>query len=551
MASPKNIPEETGRKVAVISRFHAVGLSDPGRRRENNEDRWHADPERGIYFVVDGVGGQAAGEKAAETACDVLRARLERVTGSVQVRIREAITLANNEIHRLAQTHDDWHGMACVLTVAVVEDNEVYIGQVGDSRLYLIQPGEITKLTHDHSPVGEREDRGEIDEVSAMRHPRRNEVYRDVGTTQHSPDDPGFIEITSAPLPSDSVLLLCSDGLSDLVTSKQILSIVEANAGDAETSAAALIAAANDSGGKDNITVVLVEGPRFAPGVRRRNSSPRTTVPLVLPRSNPLLSRWAFLVYGVLTTVLAAAVLKPHWIADPVGQTIFGLGAVRAPRTWRVANDINSAINAALPGDTVLVAPGTYNEQLRLRDGVNVVSEKPMQAILRSTGVAVSGEDIKAGRLEGFRIQPDDSLSLLTGIQLTNCAAEIVDNYISGTVTAGVDLTNSPGTVIRANRILPKSHTAIMVGGEGSGPRIVGNELSAEGQAAVVVNGTARPVVTGNVIRATEILFPSAQSDLNELQRENVVLSSQNPPSDTRPISGSPAGKKNAPPRVR
>ena len=63
----------------------------------------------------------------------------------MQVRIREAITLANNEIHRLAQTHDDWHGMACVLTVAVVEDNEVYIGQVGDSRLYLIQPGEITQ----------------------------------------------------------------------------------------------------------------------------------------------------------------------------------------------------------------------------------------------------------------------------------------------------------------------------------------------------------------------------------------------------------------------
>ena len=69
--------------MAVVTRFHAAGLSHPGRRRENNEDRWYADPERGIYFVVDGVGGQAAGEKAAETACDVMRARLERPTGSV------------------------------------------------------------------------------------------------------------------------------------------------------------------------------------------------------------------------------------------------------------------------------------------------------------------------------------------------------------------------------------------------------------------------------------------------------------------------------------
>ena len=172
----------------MTTRFHSAGLSDPGRRRENNEDRFHSDPERGIFFVIDGVGGQAAGEKAADTAHEFLRARLERPTGSIPVRIREAITVANNEIHRLAQGNDEWHGMACVLTVAVAEENEVHIGQVGDSRLYLIQPGEIRKVTHDHSPVGEREDRGEIDEISAMRHPRRNEVYRDVGTTQHSPD---------------------------------------------------------------------------------------------------------------------------------------------------------------------------------------------------------------------------------------------------------------------------------------------------------------------------------------------------------------------------
>ena len=80
--------------------------------------------------------------------------------------------------------------MACVLTVAVVETGQVTVGQVGDSRLYLVEPGDIRKLTHDHSPVGEREDRGEIDELCAMRHPRRNEVYRDVGSEVHAPTIP-------------------------------------------------------------------------------------------------------------------------------------------------------------------------------------------------------------------------------------------------------------------------------------------------------------------------------------------------------------------------
>ena len=84
--------------MAVISRQNCAGQSDPGRKRANNEDRYHADPERGIFFVIDGVGGQAAGEKAAGTAHTLLRARLERPTGTPAERVREAITVANNEI---------------------------------------------------------------------------------------------------------------------------------------------------------------------------------------------------------------------------------------------------------------------------------------------------------------------------------------------------------------------------------------------------------------------------------------------------------------------
>ena len=312
----------------MIARQNCAGSTHP-QKRENNEDRFHADPERGIFFVIDGVGGQAAGEKAADTAYNLLRARLERVTGTPADRIREAITIANNEIFQLSEMNEAWRGMACVLTVAVLENGQVTVGQVGDSRLYIVEPGEIRKLTHDHSPVGEREDRGEIDELSAMRHPRRNEVYRDVGSEAHAPDDPDFVEITTVEFPSAAALLLCSDGLSDLVTSTQMLGIVEQNAGDPQATAQALIDAANDAGGKDNITVVFIEGDRFAASVRRRTSGTRKVPePRRAKGTAVLVNRWTFLVVGLmLGSVAAIYLLEPHWRLTPQGQKL-GFGVV-------------------------------------------------------------------------------------------------------------------------------------------------------------------------------------------------------------------------------
>src|ERR1035438_7451159 len=192
-----------------------AGASDPGRVRHNNEDALHVDLERGIFLVVDGIGGQAAGEKAAEIAVGRVRARLERQTGTTEQRVREAITMANNEIFRAAQGNPEWEGMACVLTLAVLDQGAAVVGHVGDSRLYQISGGEIRKITHDHSPVGEREDNRELTEAEAMRHPRRNEVFRDVGSEQHTPADIDFIEVQRFACPADSALVLCSDGLSD------------------------------------------------------------------------------------------------------------------------------------------------------------------------------------------------------------------------------------------------------------------------------------------------------------------------------------------------
>jgi len=164
-------------------------LSDPGRERENNEDRVLCDPERGIFAVIDGVGGESGGEIAAQTALEILQARLSRRTTDAARLIREAIALANKQIYEKARANPTLAGMACVLTVAVVDGAQVTIGHVGDSRLYLVKPGQIRKITKDHSPVGAREDVGEISEAEAMSHPRRNEIFRDVGSAPHEPDE--------------------------------------------------------------------------------------------------------------------------------------------------------------------------------------------------------------------------------------------------------------------------------------------------------------------------------------------------------------------------
>src|SRR5688572_14406177 len=242
----------------------AAAGTDAGLQRDVNEDRYHLDEARGLFVVIDGIGGQAAGGKAADVALAMMRERLERETGPIPDRVREAITIANNEIYRLSSSRPEWDGMACVLTAVVVKDGMATIGHVGDTRLYKIRAGRIEKITRDHSPIGEREDANELSELEAMRHPRRNEVYRHVGSEPHSPGDADFVDVQEIPFEPDAALLLCSDGLSDLVDSTSILRTVGHLAGRPEDVVRALLKSAIAAGGKDNVTAVYVEGERFA-----------------------------------------------------------------------------------------------------------------------------------------------------------------------------------------------------------------------------------------------------------------------------------------------
>ena len=180
--------------MQTATALRAAAGTDAGLQRDVNQDRIHLDLARGVFLVVDGVGGHAAGGRAADIALTTVRSRLERETGPAVDRVRDAITIANNAIHSAAALRPEWNGMACVLTVVVVDDTRAVVGHVGDTRLYKLGADRIDKITRDHSPVGEREDSSELSELEAMHHPRRNEVYRDVGSDPHQPDDPDFID---------------------------------------------------------------------------------------------------------------------------------------------------------------------------------------------------------------------------------------------------------------------------------------------------------------------------------------------------------------------
>ncbi len=522
----------------MTSTVIAGGASHPGLRREDNQDLFHVDQARGLYMVIDGVGGQAAGGQAAEIALTMLRARLERETGPVTERLREAIVVANNEIHRVATARPEWRGMACVLTVAVVKDGWATVGHVGDTRLYKLRGGRIEKVTSDHSPVGEREDAGEISELDAMRHPRRNEVYRDVGSDPHGVGDPEFIEIDTVPFEADAALLLCSDGLSDLVPSAAIARLMDRHAGDPNGAAHALIAAANDAGGKDNVTVVCVEGERFAEHARGPDQV-QAGAAVGMERRRGWWGRAARSAAWVALGVASALVLPlavaaalqtvPDLVKWLPGPPSLGGVTTSIEQIVRPGESIAAAITRAMPGSQVLVEPGEYREQLRLREGVRVVSRVPRGATLRlpagagETEAAVVATGLTAGNFVGFRIVGDAATPLGTGLAVDDAALSVVDVEITGATTIAILLTGRGASLVGLD--VHDNPGAGVVIRAGATPRVVNSSFARNGTperaiAALRIEDRARPELTGNVFGGVS---PEAFSALDAQARQIVV----------------------------
>ena len=525
----------------VRTKLICAAGSHPGLVRKNNEDRVYCDAERGIFLVVDGIGGQAAGERAAAIAETRIRRRLERQTGTPEERIREAITVANNEILEVARSNPEYQGMACVLTAALVEEGSATVGHVGDSRLYKLRAGAIRKITHDHSPVGEREDSGELSEADAMKHPRRNEVYRDVGSEEHEPGDEGFIEIVRIPFEPDSALLLSSDGLSDQVSSGEILRIVGRSAADPTQAVGDLIEAANMAGGKDNVSVVVVAGEQFAAGMAEAAAA--------RSRGGFLSSRAAFFVYGVLAALAAVLAVRLAGRARPAPPAIRVTAAqVLTVGKGAAFETIGAAMDKAMPGDTVEVLGGEYRETVALKTGVALRSRIPGEAILRASpapssgpAAAVTGAGVRNSRIAGFRILADQAMPLAAGILLSASDVDVEDNEIGG-ARNGVRIQGG-APVLRANSIHDSEAEGILIEGDAL-PWLSHNALERNGRDPrnprpdLAAAAPSKPVLLGNVFDRRDAVSLPPGHDPEALWKYNYLVPRAKPVPPARPGRG-------------
>jgi PPM family protein phosphatase len=230
----------------------AAGQTDTGRRRLRNEDAFICEPP--LFAVADGMGGARAGEIAAGLAAAALEEAGSETRGAEGV--AALIVEANRRIWERSLSDPDTAGMGTTVTAALVDAaaGTVAIGHVGDSRAYLLRRGTIEQLTTDHSLVAELVQSGVLTPEEAERHPQRSAITRALGTEATVEVD-GFTVVAE---PGD-VFLICSDGLSSMLTDDEMTAAIEGANGDPHEAADALIRAANGQGGEDNITVVLFE----------------------------------------------------------------------------------------------------------------------------------------------------------------------------------------------------------------------------------------------------------------------------------------------------
>jgi serine/threonine protein phosphatase PrpC len=530
--------------------LRAAGATDAGRQREVNEDRFHCDVERGVFMVIDGVGGQAAGGRAADVALSRLRERLAMDSGNVADRLRDGITVANNDIHRLAATRTEWDGMACVLTIAIVSNGSVTFGHVGDTRLYKLRADQIEKLTRDHSPVGEREDANEISERQAMRHPRRNEVYRDVGSELHRESDRDFIDVGEVPFEADSALLLCSDGLTDLVDSISIAKIVAESAGEPDAVVRELIAAANAAGGKDNVTAVYVEGERFAvSGYGRTPIQSRVALAPAGPherrdRDGKALRRTVRFSLAALLILMAAGLTawQLGWTFDTVRWFMPAVGRSALQQTVSPGDSITDALRDAAAGSQVIVEPGEYREQITLVSGVRLISRVPGGATIRlpasvpdaADEPAVLARNVSGAEFVNFRISGDAATTLPVGILVQNSTVTLLNVEISGATRAAVEFAGGGTSALMASDIRDNAGPALVVR-DGAAPRVANNSFARNGRShqamAAVIVQRAAPAFVNNVFAGmSPASFTGLDSDaIGALKRDNWFLSATRP----------------------
>jgi len=250
-------------------KFSWAVRTDPGLRRSSNEDSYCSRADLGLYVVADGMGGHAAGEVASRVAVDTIQTFIAETAGADKNRtwpfpfepeisleanrLKAAFKLANRQLANAMADSADLRGMATTASAVLAGRTTACVGHVGDSRVYALRAGQLTQITDDHSWVEEQVRAGTMSASAARQHPWRNVVTRALS----GGSDPEIDTVELSPQPGER-FLLCSDGLSGVVPHQTIATIL-GEGQDLETICERLIGAANEGGGPDNITVLVLQ----------------------------------------------------------------------------------------------------------------------------------------------------------------------------------------------------------------------------------------------------------------------------------------------------
>jgi protein phosphatase len=248
--------------------IQACGISDTGRVRKTNEDKFISDPEFRLFAVADGMGGHSAGEVASRLAIETVTGFIRRSATDTEFswpygldktlsfdgnRLRTAVHLANRKVFRTAESSDDYDGMGTTFVGMLVNDGRVSVAHVGDSRVYLLTSDHLAQLTFDDTWAATilAQDPS-LDPAEIARHPMRNVLTNVIGARDHVD-----VHLTEAPVAPGDIMLLCSDGLHGVLDSDTIQGILTKHV-DVNAASRALIDAALDGGGRDNVTALVV-----------------------------------------------------------------------------------------------------------------------------------------------------------------------------------------------------------------------------------------------------------------------------------------------------
>ena len=254
-----------------------ASCTDPGMVRSHNEDSIAADAANGLVVLADGMGGYNAGEVASGMATTVIITEMQQILTAARPYdidqrnnqeiatrlVREQVLKANTSIYQAAQSQPQYAGMGTTLVTCLFFDNRILVAHLGDSRLYLQRGGSFRQVTRDHSLLQEQIDSGLITVEQAKKAQHKNLVTKALGI-----DPTVEPEIHEYPARSGDIFLLCSDGLCDMVEDEDIGMTLQALGGNLKLAAQQLVQMANDNGGRDNVSVILVRVLREYPGPR-------------------------------------------------------------------------------------------------------------------------------------------------------------------------------------------------------------------------------------------------------------------------------------------